>query len=253
MQTDLEIQFHTHTLESPMSYRNLDVLQRQVQARVLEGGSGTLLLSEVSPVITCGRRTVKTDILLSEETLRAKGTDLFVTDRGGLATYHGPGQWILFPVERLQVLTGDSRGVRKVVQALLEIALEVVQVYDPEAKMEWGPRTGVWGRTGKYAAVGIHIDQGVVLHGMALNVYRTEESFIGLRPCGIDAAPAFLAETPTWRAWNTKGEHSELRRFFAEIGWNLAETALQKMGPGRGLTTRNSCVKPDSSFTLVGA
>src|SRR3989344_3796394 len=184
---------HKHTPNRPFSYRDLDEIQRGIFDRIQQGGKGALLLSEVASVITCGRRTEAKDILLPEEMLKNLGIDLFPTDRGGLATYHGPGQWVLFPVERLEVLTGDPRGVRKVIEALLETALEVVHDFDPLAKIEWGPRTGVWGKKGKYAAVGIHVEKGVVLHGMALNVYRTSESFLGIRPCGLDASPAFLA------------------------------------------------------------
>ena len=253
-------EIQTHSQEAggrSMSYRELDQLQRQIHSRILAGGAGALLLAEVNPVITCGRRTVDSDILLPEETLRTRGIDLFRTDRGGLATYHGPGQWILFPVERLEVLTGDSRGVRKAVEALLETALEVAQKFDPEAKIEWGDRTGVWSRTGKYASVGIHIERGVLLHGLALNVYRTPESFMGLRPCGLDVVPSFLAETVEWKARSGWDQAPELRRLFAETGRHLVEVAGRRLSSKaeyqEALTPRKTCVKPDTSIPGIGA
>jgi lipoyl(octanoyl) transferase len=183
-----------HTPGEPWTYALLDRRQREVAERVRAGGEGALLLSEVAPVITMGRRTAATDLLFPEAFFTARGIELVRTDRGGLATYHGPGQWVLFIVERLDRLTGDSRGVRKAVDGLLEIARRVAARYRPDAEVRSGLETGVWSSRGKIAAVGVHIENRVLLHGLSLNGYKTEQSFVGLRPCGLDAPVDFLLE-----------------------------------------------------------
>lgn len=192
MTLDHPIEIRRHRPESPWTYERLDARQREIAAACRLGEPGALLLSEVAPVITRGRRTAKADLLLSKKALQAQGIDLLETDRGGLATYHGPGQWIAFVVDRLERLTGDSRGVRTAVERLLSIALEVGQLYDPTAEIREGAELGVWTHQGKFASVGVHVERGVLLHGLAINGFCTETSFQGLRPCGLDLPVGFL-------------------------------------------------------------
>lgn len=180
-----ELLIHRHTSSQPWTYAQLDELQRQVADRVRAGGPGALILSEVAPVITVGRRTPAED-------LHEGRAPRLTVSRGGLATYHGPGQWVAFAVDRLENLTGDRRGVRKMVDALLAAAAEVGRAYRTDVHTGEGAELGVWSEFGKFAAVGIHVTDGVVQHGLSLNGFRTRESFQGLRPCGLDRPVDFL-------------------------------------------------------------
>ena len=188
----VEIEIRRHTPDFAWTYAMLDQRQREIAARVRNGGEGALLLSEVAPVITLGRRTRPADVWLTAETLAARGIDLLSVNRGGLATYHGPGQWLVFVIDSLERLTGDRRGVRRAVEGLLSVGLQVAQEYQPTAEIREGAETGVWGLNGKLVAVGVHVEQGILLHGLAFNVFATEQSFQGIRPCGLDAPPGFL-------------------------------------------------------------
>lgn len=216
-----------HQSSSPWTYSDLDQRQREIAEKVRAGCPGTLLLSEVAPVITHGKRTPSRDILLDRSELRQLGIAVHPTDRGGFATYHGPGQWVLFPVDSLEALTGDRRGVRRIVDLLLGIALRVGQLYAPDAHIRSGCEMGVWTSRGKFAAVGIHIEQGVLLHGLSVNGYRTSTSFTGLRPCGLDAPVDFLLNEP-----------SEAE--FQEIGNLLMREAI------RSLWCQKNSIKVDS-------
>lgn len=191
---ELRVERRRHTPESPWTYRDLDQRQRQIAAEVRSGGRGVLLLSELAPVITVGKRSPTSDILLTPEGLKSHGIELMSVDRGGLATYHGPGQWVLFWVESLERLTGDRRGVRRAVQMLLDIALETGLNYRKDARCRDGAELGAWSRHGKFAAIGIHIEQGVLLHGLSLNGFKTAQSFQGLRPCGLDLPVDYLLD-----------------------------------------------------------
>src|SRR5690242_283423 len=117
----LEIRRHEPPAR-PWTYALLDARQREIAARVSAGGPGALLLSEVAPVITVGRRTPAGDVSgLGSRDSGARvafGSEVYPVDRGGLATWHGPGQWVLFAVDRLERWVGDPRGVRKMVCAL---------------------------------------------------------------------------------------------------------------------------------------
>jgi len=173
----------------------LDARQRVVAERVRAGAAGAILFSEVAPVITAGSRTPEADFIASGDELRGRGVDLYHTDRGGLATYHGPGMWLVFAVDSLERMTGDRRGVRAAVEGLLACAVMVCREFGVDAWPGEGARSGLWCPGGKLASLGIRIEKGIVLHGFALNVFRTPGSFYGIRPCGMEAsAIAYLAE-----------------------------------------------------------
>lgn len=211
----IEIHRHRFGGGTAWTYADLEQRQRQLAERVRAGGQGAVLLSEVAPVITRGRRAPASDIMVSAEVLAHAGVALLEVERGGLATYHGPGQWVLFPVDRLERLTADRRGVRKAVEGLLEVACQVGRLYDPQAEIRRGAELGVWTRRGKFAAVGIQISGGVLLHGLSVNCMRTPTSFFGLRPCGLDAPVDFLL-----------GSTSK-ERDFEELGQALLRATFQ--------------------------
>ena len=211
-----------HKPQTPWTYRELDAYQKNLIPRILAGEPGELLLSEVAPVITVGRRTPASDLLLTPGDLQSQGVDLYPTDRGGLATYHGPGQWVLFPVDRLEALVGDTRGVRKTVDVLLESALETMRPYLPEAQISMSEgRVGVWNRDKKIASVGIHIQDGVLQHGLSLNVFKTRTSFMGIRPCGHEPQVGYLLDAHY-------SDPQALEREFTKIGESLISRILER-------------------------
>jgi len=186
-------QNHEH---SRWTYENLCGLQLEIKKKLLLNPQslGAILLSEVAPVITLGKRAEpELELRATPSEIQARGIQILKTDRGGLATSHGPGQWVLFVVDRLERLTGDPRGVKRAVEGLLRIAYQVARNYDPQAEIRDGCATGVWGSQGKIASVGVQIQDGILLHGLSFNGYRTPTSFFGVRPCGMDDSPVQYA------------------------------------------------------------
>lgn len=202
----MQSEIKRHSRQSPWDYALLDRRQRELAGKVREGKPGVVLLSELAPVITMGKRAGEQELLEPLQSLQDAGISLYSTDRGGLATYHGPGQWVLFVVESLEKLTGNRRGVRTAVNGLLQIAHQVSIQAGVRAEIKEGCHLGLWSPRGKLASVGIHVERGVLLHGLALNVYRTQTSFRGLRPCGLDEPVDFLLQSPDDSKFEQIGE-----------------------------------------------
>jgi lipoate-protein ligase B len=141
----------------------------------------TLLLLEHPPVITLGRRGSLDDVYLDEAGLRRRGIALHRTTRGGLVTYHGPGQLVGYPILRPHALGRTIPDYvcglqRTLIAALAELGIAAHT--DPD-------HVGVWTDAGKIAAIGVAQRHGVTLHGFAVNLQPDLAHFALINPCGI--------------------------------------------------------------------
>src|SRR4051812_11899014 len=84
--------------------RAVDIQGELAAQRLASAAPDTLLLLEHPPVITLGRRAALDDVYLSPERLAQLGVALARTSRGGLVTYHGPGQLVGYPILKLHAL-----------------------------------------------------------------------------------------------------------------------------------------------------
>ncbi|HET6885638.1 MAG TPA: lipoyl(octanoyl) transferase LipB, partial [Rubrobacteraceae bacterium] len=141
----------------------------------------TLVLLEHPPVFTVGRAAKDTSNLgAGEEYLRSLGAEVFWSDRGGDATFHGPGQLVGYPILRLR--DRDTHGYLRrlegiVIRALADYGLE--GWHHPEY-------TGVWVGVRKISAIGVKFSSGwITSHGFALNVSTDLSWFDRITPCGI--------------------------------------------------------------------
>lgn len=144
-----------------------------------------LIFNEHKPVITLGLNGKADNILYPEEEIRAAGVDLYHTNRGGDATYHGPGQWTVYPILDLEQL---GLGVRSYVESLEQVAIAVLDSYGLRGEiMEDAP--GVWMHTDSYprkvCAIGVRASRFVTMHGIAFNVNTHEYAYHWINPCGF--------------------------------------------------------------------
>ena len=144
----------------------------------------TLLMLEHPHVYTKGRLSKKSDVLLPESELAAKGVAVYETDRGGQVTYHGPGQLVVYPVINLKGWGGPVKYVR----ALEQVMIATLAGMGITAHCESG-NTGVWTDWGKIAAIGVKISRGIAFHGFALNVNTDLAYYQDIIPCGISDRP----------------------------------------------------------------
>ncbi|HSN16076.1 MAG TPA: lipoyl(octanoyl) transferase LipB [Anaeromyxobacteraceae bacterium] len=138
-----------------------------------------LLLLEHPPVVTIGRAGGR--LLASAGWLAAHGVGLHEVDRGGGATWHGPGQVVGYPVVDLRDRPDVRRFVRDLEEAMIRTCadLGVAAGRHPLHHGAWvGPR--------KIGAVGVRVDGWITSHGFALNVDPDLSHFGAIVPCGID-------------------------------------------------------------------
>ena len=177
-------------------YREAWDWQVEIAEHVRNGSAPeTLLLLQHPHTYTRGRLAPESDLLLDPATLADRGIEVVETDRGGLITYHGPGQLVAYPVIKLRGRGGPHRYVRTlervIIRSLAEFNLPATTV---------DGLTGVWTADGqrKLAAIGVKIAGGVAYHGFAINVNPDLAMFNGIVPCGISdrGVTSMAAELP---------------------------------------------------------
>ena len=132
-----------------------------------------LWLCEHPPVFTLGMAG------RPEHVLAAGGIDVVQTDRGGQATYHGPGQVVAYPLINL----GErSYFVKEYVHRLEEAVIRTL----PGTPAPQPDFTGL----AKISALGIKVSRQHAYHGVALNVDMALEPFERINPCGHAGLPA---------------------------------------------------------------
>lgn len=160
-------------------------LQRSIRERRINGMIGdTLLLLEHPPTITLGRRSQPGDLIINRERLEYLGVDLAEVERGGRATYHGPGQVVAYVIISLK----ERRlSVPSFVKLLEQSSIGYLSTLGIEAGRRRG-RTGVWVGRRKIGAVGVHLRRWVSLYGFALNVDPDLTHYEAIVPCGLPDA-----------------------------------------------------------------
>jgi lipoyl(octanoyl) transferase len=157
-------------------------MQREiVKLRRADEAPDTLFLLEHPPVYTLGRATRDASNLgAGEEYLRSLGAEVFWSDRGGDATFHGPGQLVGYPILRLK-----ERDTHAYLRKLEEVLIRVLGDYGLEGGRH-PEYTGVWVGGSKVAAIGVKFSSGwISSHGFALNVGTDLSWFEKITPCGI--------------------------------------------------------------------
>jgi len=168
---------HLGTVE----YRQAWDLQVRLAQAVHDGTQpNTLLLLEHPHVYTRGRLSSPEQISLSPAQLEGLGIQLVDTDRGGLITYHGPGQLVGYPVVNLR----EWGGPLKYVRTLEQVIIQTLGDLGVAAGLSQG-LTGVWVGEAKVAAIGVKIRRGVAYHGFSINVSTDLSFYDHIIPCGI--------------------------------------------------------------------
>jgi lipoyl(octanoyl) transferase len=149
------------------------------------GGPDVCLALEHPPTITLGRRGATFDLLATSAELARQGVACHTIERGGRATYHAPGQLVLYPIVSL---TERRIGVRTFVWLLEDLMLEIAAAVGVAARRDERGH-GIWTEQGKLGAVGIRVREGISTHGLALNVSLDLSGYALIAPCGVRGLP----------------------------------------------------------------
>ena len=180
------------SFKDPVPYQQaLDMQRRLLKARQDDLIPDTVLIMQHAPVVTLGNRGRDNYLLKTEEEYRALGIDLFHAERGGDVTFHGPGQWVLYPILYLGGNEADSHGY---LSNLEEIAIRTLADYGIEGFRREG-KSGAWTETGKIAAIGFRLKKWVSFHGMSFNVSNDLSGFQTIVPCGLVGEPVASLKT----------------------------------------------------------
>lgn len=143
-----------------------------------------LIFNQHRPVLTLGKHADTHNILITPQLLQARGIDCYQIERGGDVTYHGPGQWTIYPIFDLEEL---GIGLRRYVELLEEVAIQVADKFGVHGIRIQGA-SGVWvdpQHPRKICAIGIQASHYITMHGIAFNVTTPPEAFSIINPCGF--------------------------------------------------------------------
>jgi lipoate-protein ligase B len=189
-------------------------IQLQHHRNLVEGSGGqTLLLVEHEPVYTFGKRGGEQFLLRSRDELTAMGAELVSTDRGGLVTFHGPGQLVAYPIIRLRALNLNlTTYITRLVEAVA-VALKSCGVL-ATTRMD---QPGIYVENRKIGAVGVRYRDGVTYHGCAVNLNPDLLWFDNIVSCGLSGVKttSVLAET---------GSAPDMREFGDDLALEVART-----------------------------
>ena len=216
-------------------YRRAWELQAELVRELREGaGQDTLLLLEHPHVFTMGKAASQEHLLWDEAERQRRGVEVVWSDRGGEATYHGPGQLVGYPV--LDLAHFDLT-IPQYVERLGTSLIGYLRLLGIESEPGEPGFTGVWYGGDKLAAIGIKLNHSVVSHGFALNLTTDIDYFDGIVPCGhVEKRPTSV-ESVTGRRIDTPTAAADYAAQFgsafgAELDWAPAETL-----PGAGRVT----------------
>jgi lipoyl(octanoyl) transferase len=153
-------------------------LQESLVTKKVEGDeANSLLLLEHEPVYTMGR--TRDESSLRDETILPH--PVHRTNRGGQATYHGPGQLVGYPVLDLSLFNRDLHAYLRFLEDVLITLLDRHGVIG--GRLEG--KTGVWVGDRKIASLGVGVRKWISMHGFAINICGDLTPFHHITPCGL--------------------------------------------------------------------
>ncbi|MEW6350827.1 MAG: lipoyl(octanoyl) transferase LipB [Thermodesulfobacteriota bacterium] len=162
--------------------RALDIQQGLVQEKIRGFPDDVLLVLEHPDTITLGTRGEVSDLLTSQEELAHRKIALHRVDRGGRATYHGPGQVVCYPIVDLRWM---ALSARTYVENLEEVIIRTLGLFGVVGCRRQGA-PGVWtSPREKVASIGVKIRRRITSHGFSLNVNVDRGAARWIVSCGM--------------------------------------------------------------------
>ncbi len=204
-----------------MEFANALAIQEELVANKRTDASlgDELLLLEHEPVYTIGRTPDQTSLRGAAHLPHP----VFPINRGGQATYHGPGQLIGYPILDLRRCGQD---LHRYLRWLEDLLIELLANYHIAATTRPG-LTGVWIENRKIASIGVGVRHWITMHGFALNVSGDLSPFDHIVPCGIANVTMTSIEKET-------GVRCEIEAVASRVAQIARERLPDLLGSARG-------------------
>jgi lipoyl(octanoyl) transferase len=190
-----------------MEFASALALQEEIVANKRNGllFEDELLLLEHEPVYTIGRTPDRTSLSATGSRPSRDGESgsahlpypVFSINRGGQATYHGPGQLIGYPIIDLRRCGQD---LHKYLRWLEQLLIGLLAHHEIAAQRRES-LTGVWIENRKIASIGVGVRHWITMHGFALNVCGDLSPFDQIVPCGIKNVSITSMENETKKSF----------------------------------------------------
>ena len=217
-----------------MNFAEALALQEELVAKKRENRDAIdeLLLLEHEPVYTIGRTPDQSSLVDAAHLPHP----LFAINRGGQATYHGPGQLIGYPIIDLRRCGQD---LHRYLRWLEDLLIQTLAIYEISARTRPG-LTGVWIDRRKIASIGVGVRHWITMHGFALNVCGDLTPFNRIIPCGIQNVTMTSIEKETGSTFSPE-----------EVSHRVAEIAFHSIA---NLTTEGALIQisryPDNALLI---
>ena len=124
--------------------------------------------------------------MVNESKLNQLGAEFVKINRGGDITFHGLGQWVVYPIFDLDFFYTD---IGRYIRELEEVVIQVLSFYGLQGERSKG-ESGVWldvntSKQRKICALGVHLSHWVTMHGLAFNINNDLSFYNYIVPCGI--------------------------------------------------------------------
>jgi len=142
--------------------------------------SDTILVLEHNPVITKGRRLHGQKVPFESDIL-GHGIQIKDADRGGLLTYHGPGQIVIYFIVKF---SDHFAGISDMIQFIEQSLLCYLERFKLNGRLIQ-EHPGIWIGSQKIASIGLRVSKGVTSHGISFNVSNDLSVYRLFDPCGM--------------------------------------------------------------------
>lgn len=185
-----------------------------------------LLLLEHPPTVTLGKFGKIENVLAGEDELKKRGISLCRTNRGGDATFHCPGQLIIYPIMDMRSREGN---LRRFLSELEEVAIKAIAAFGVQGE-RWPEHPGIWVEGRQIAAIGLHFVRGVSMHGISLNINPELEAFQVINLCGMAGKEATSIARITKKDVGMKQAVEFVRGAFSTVfGVSLEDISRQQV------------------------
>ncbi len=217
-----------------VDYLPILMLQRHLNSMVNNDELGdTVMILEHPDVYTLGIHRNQNEII-------APGIVPFEVERGGSATYHGPGQLVAYFIVNMKNRGINIRDLIEMVQASM---ISLLDGFNIKAQGRLHGETGVWVEDRKICSIGFAIKGFTTLHGVGLNISTDLTKFQNIMPCGMQASIMTSMESELGREVELASVKNGLKnRFLEKLRINkymefnsLDELKSYSVGNGLGL------------------